>query len=449
MIKKLIYILIIFAPLVLGCSKKNVEAEPQVNLVKNESILVKTLLYTDWASPATIMSMPYAEIRNSFITSMKAKCGNSLSELQEISDYNLCWSAMMYKFLLDAGEYTAPKLLTMSLDDYRNSVINLNLTNSKLSASQLQASNNAKNLNIAYGWWFNQNVQTKQMIDKFSDIAGSNPHFDMKDNRNAGMDVLRIVKADEAYIYLGVYHSMVSDGRFKLYLAGSNDLKIWTNIVELGDRAHQGDIKKWENGYLLANEQDVVQGSNNIQIRYYASYADLIVNNPTNSKSISRNFSSLAEGTPDIRKIEGNSPTSSHIVIGYHYYDNGIRDQQAIGILQDFSDWKTWKDEVSNYNIQEMGYQGNIGGRSAFSRNGNWVLQEAQITSGDWSSWRILFGNGAFYYTINFSTPFGSTSFANPGIAPIESNKFAVTSFMPSQGNQNGEIGELLYTVQF
>jgi hypothetical protein len=47
------------------------------------------------------------------------------------------------------------------------------------------------------------------------------------------------------------------------------------------------------------------------------------------------------------------------------------------------------------------------------------------------------------------STPLGSTSFANPGIALVGPNKFAVTSFLPSQGNQNGETGELLYTVQF
>lgn len=263
------------------------------------------------------------------------------------------------------------------------------------------------------------------------------------------MDVLRIVRADEAYTYLGVYHALASGDTFKLYLAGSNDLKNWTFITGLGNRAHQGDIKKWGSGYIVANEQDTIPGSNNIQVRYYSSYANLIVNKPSYDKSISRSFAPTAEGTPDIRMIEGDNPMNSCILIGFHFYENTIHDQQAFGILHNFSDWKAWIDVVSNYNIQDMGYHGNIGGRSGFSHLGNYVLQEAQVTSGDWSSWRLLFGNGAFYYTLRPASPLGSTSYANPGIALIEPEKFAVTSFLPSQGNQNGEIGELLYTVQF
>ncbi len=446
--KKLILVIIVFSLFIPSCSKESNEIVPKT-LIKNENILVKTLMYTGWSPIPSIMSMPYADLRNSLISTLDDKCNNSSPSLQETSDYDLSWGAMMYKFLLDAGIFNAQQLSTMTIEEYRNFIIGLNATKMGLPASQFQIKSNARNLNIAYGWWFYQNSSTRLKIDKFNGIKSGNPSFDLKDNRNSVMDVLRIEKADEAYTYLGVYHAMASTNQFKLYLAGSNDLKSWTNIVELGDRAHQGDIKKWGNGYIVANEQDPVQGSNNIRIRYYSSYANLIANNPSNDKSISQSFSNLAEGTPDIRKIEGASPSSSHIVIGYHYYDNGIRDQQAFGILQNFSDWRTWKDEVSNFIIQEMGYKGNIGGRSAFSHSGDWVLQEAQITSGDWSSWRLLFGNGAFYYTLNPETPLGSTSFANPGITLVEPEKFAVTSFLPSQGNQNGEKGELLYTVQF
>jgi hypothetical protein len=271
--------------------------------------------------------------------------------------------------------------------------------------------------------------------------------FTKKDNQNKGMDVLRIVKADEVYVYLGVYHAMENDNQFKLYLAGSNDLKSWTKITELGDRSHQGDIEKWGKGYLVANEQDPVQGSNNIQIRYYPSYSSLIANKPTSVKSIPQTFSTLAEGTPDIRKIEGNSPSDSHIFLAYHYYDNGIRDQLAVGILQNFSNWRTWKDVISNQNIQEMGFNGNIGGRSGFDHLGNYLIQEAQITPNDWGSWRFLFGDGAFYYLLQPVTPLKSISFANPGVALVDTNTFAITSFMHSAGNKNGERGELLYTI--
>lgn len=445
----------IFAlPLLMNsCSNANMvtdkDTSPTATLVKNEDILAKTLLYTEWATVPSIMSMPYADLRNSLISNLVSKCNNPLSSLQAMRDYDLAWGSLMHKFLTVSGTKTDPELQTMSLDDYRNTIIDLNARNTSYSVSELQGFANNKNLNITYKWWFYKNSSTKLKIDKFNNIAGSNPYFDKRDNRSVKMDVLRVVKADEAYTYLGVYHSMVSDGQFKLYLAGSNDLNSWTYITELGDRAHQGEIKKWGTGYLVANEQDPTQGSNNVQIRYYSSYASLIANNPSNDKSISRSFSGLAEGTPDIRKVEGSNPSSSYIVIGYHFYDNGIRDQQAFGILHNFSDWRTWKDEVSNYNIQLMGYNGNIGGRSGFTHSGNYVLQEAQITSGDWSSWRLLFGDGAFYYTLNPATPLVSMSFANPGIAMVEPNKFAVTSFMPSQGNNGGEKGELFYTVQF
>jgi len=455
--KNILYFVIGLPLFIISCSNEKVESVKsnetdslgKVTLLRNEDILAKTLLYTEWATVPSIMSMPYSDLRNLLISNLINKCNNSLSSLQAMSDNDLAWSSLMYKFLLDSGTKTGSELTAISLEDFRNTITSLNSGNTSYSVSQLQKYPNSKNLNIAYGWWFYQNSSTKLKIDKFNNIAGSNPFFEKKDSRWVNMDVLRIIKAEEAYTYLGVYHAMANENHFKLYLAGSNDLLNWTYITELGERAHQGDIKKWGNGYLVTNEQDTIEGSNNVQIRYYSSYANLIVNNPSNSKSISRTFSNFAEGTPDIRKVEGTSPSSSYIVIGYHYYDNGVRDQQAIGILYNFSNWRTWKDEISNYNIQEMGYKGNIGGRSGFTHLGNYVLQEAQITSGDWSSWRLLLGDGAFYYTLHPATPSGSTSFANPGIASVGTNTFAVTSFMPSQGNQRGEIGELLYIVQF
>ncbi len=432
-----------------SCSKKEAPVATKPILVPNESVLAKTLLYTNWASGSSLMAMTHEDMRKAMISNIDNRSQHQLSELQELSDNDLCWGAMMYKFLLDAEIFTVQELSGRSLDDYRNTIIERNASQTGLPQTNYKDKSSARNLNIAYGWWFLKNSSTKEKIDKLNSLANNNPTFNLKDDKNLGMDVLRIVRADEAYTFLGVYHAMTTSNHFKLYLAGSNDLKSWTNLAELGDRSHQGDIKKWGNGYVVANEQDPVQGSNNMQIRYYASYTSLMANQPSFEKSIPQTFSHLAEGTPDIRTIEGSDPAASHIVIGYHFYDNGIRDQLAFGILKNFSEWRTWKDAVSNFSIQEMGYQGNIGGRSAFTHNGEYLLQEAQITSGDWSSWRLLFGNGAFYTLLQPTTPLGSISFANPGIAQVGANQFVVTSFMPSQGNQNGERGELLYTVQF
>ena len=421
----------------------------QISAFQNENIIAKTLLYTGWLSVPDIMSKSYNDLRNVLISLVSSKCNNSLASIQALSDDELAWSSLMYKFLLDGGK-NATELLNMSLDDNRNTVITLNNQNAGLTISTLQSYSNAQNLNIAYQWWFSKNSSTKHKIDKLNSITTTGTSFDLKDDKSIGMDVLRIIEADEtSYKYLGVYHSQVSSNHFVLHLAGSNDLKIWHYINDIGNRSHQGDIKKWGNGYLIANEQDLVAGSNNIRFRFFSSYSNLIANIASSDLSIPRTFSTFAEGTPDIRTIIGNDPSTSHIVIGFHYYDNGVRDQIAIGILNNFTSWRAWKDDISNYNIQLMGYGGNIGGRSGFTSQGDYVIQEAQKFSNDWSSWRLLLGDGAFYYTLNPVTPKGSTSFANPGIALIGPDKFALTSFMPTEGNQSGERGELLYTVDF
>lgn len=423
----------------------------KVASVSNENILAKVLLYTKWADVPSIMSNSYNNLRNTLIANLDVKCNNSTSSLQSMSDSNLAWSALMHKFLLDGAYRTYAQLQNMSLDDYRNTIIGLNSTNTVYTVSQLQAFDNAKNLNIAYSWWFVRNGSaTKAKIDALKNISGSTcRRFDTKDNRNIGMACLSIVKADDTYTYLGVYHALITGSQFKLYLAGSNDLINWTYLTELGDRSHQGDIKKWGTGYIIANEQDPVSGSNNIRVRYYSSYSNLLANSASNSIVLPRNFSTTAEGTPDIRTVIGSTPESSHIVIGFHYYNNNIQDQVAIGILYNFTNWRAWKDEISNYNISQMGFSGNFGDRGSFTHNGDFVLQEAQITANDWSSWRMLFGDGAFYTNVSPATPAGSVSFANPSIASIGANSFVVTSFMPTEGNMNGERGELIYSVTF
>ena len=443
-----IVLLFSFLLIIFSCSRENSGHNiPKKPLIKNEDIVVKTLHYMDWMPLPELMSTSYSEKRNSLISNLERISASPTDELNLMSDNDLCWSILSYKFLFDYG-FTTNELSSKTLKDVNSIIIDLNNTNTGRAKKELESKSIAVNLNIAYGWWFTKNPHTNNIINNLNSIENGNPIFALKDNRGITMDVLRIVKADEEFMYLGVSHSMVEDGRFKLNLSGSNDLKKWIYITELGDRAHQGDIKKWGNGYLVANEQDIVQGSNNIQIRYYDSYDDLIINNSSNNKSIARSFAPTAEGTPDIQKIEGNSPSDSYILIGFHYYENIIHDQQAFGILRNFNDWKAWIDVVSNYNIQQMGFKGNIGARSSFNMDGDKILIEAQITSHDWSSWRILFGNGAFYHQLNPKTANGSKSFANPGIVQLDQNRFVVTNFMPSEGNNILETGQLLYSFQ-
>lgn len=396
--------------------------------VSNEDILANTFIYNSWITIPELMSKSHSNLRNSLIELMDEKCNDPLASVQALTDEDLAWSSLMYHFLKEKLERSVADLRNMSLDDYRNTIIVLNNQNTSYTISQLQSFTNAKNLNIAYNWWFANNSDFKQKFNTLNNVNANNPQFDKKDNRGINMHVMKVVLADEAsYKYLCVYHYQISANNFMLTLAGSNDLARWTFINTLGNRSHQGDIKKWDNGYLVVNEQDVVEGSNNIRIRYYDSYQSLASNTALNDYTIDRTFSDYAEGTPDIRSVIGNSPESSHILIGFHYYDNGIKDQLATGVLYNFSNWRAWKNDISN-NINQMGYDGNIGGRSSFFYNSTYVLQEAQITSNDWSSWRILLGDGAFYTSLSPVTPKGSVSFANPAIADIGSGHFAVTS---------------------
>ena len=216
----------------------------QSTFTENKNILAKSLLYTSWESASSIAPMSYAELRNAVVTKLDDHCSDALLSIHAMSDEALAWAALMHKFLFDSGKCTEAKLLEMSLDDYRNTVIAMNGEETNYTIPQLQAFDNAKNLNIAYGWWLYKNASTKNKIDKLNDISGSIHSFDLKDSQGKGMDVLRIVKTEDGgYTYLGVYHSSVGSNHYKLYLAGSNNLKTWTYITELGDRAHQGEIK--------------------------------------------------------------------------------------------------------------------------------------------------------------------------------------------------------------
>ena len=442
--------------------KKAVEEpieEPVEELVNNATLAsidncaaydayVKSLLLNKWRTVPELVTMCNDDYKNTIVSEMENRTADTGVFIGGLSDQDIVWFSLMYRFLKDSEIRTEVDMKTMSFDDFRNTVIDANQNSTEISLSELQGNGNAKNLNIAYGWWLAQ--QNTGLFTSLNDVTG-NPHFfDIKDSNQKNMDVLRIVDASElAYKYLGVYHVNKGDGVFELWLAGSNDLESWTAIIILGDRAHQGDIKKWGDGYIVVHEED--DGStNNIRVKYYESYADLIENTPSRNVGLPRAFSNFAEGTPDIREIHGDASSSSAILIGFHQFNDGDTDQQSFGILKDFQSWFPWKDDISNYNLKDMGYNGNFGGRTSFNFNDkNHVLVEAQGAKNGWETWRLLLGDGAFYSQLNMDTPKGSTSFANPGIVDLGNGEFAVTSFLPTEGNQSGEIGTLLYKVQF
>ena len=416
---------------------------------QNESVLVKTLLLNKWLSVPKIHKSSYCTLRHNLISKIVDRTAIPEKKLIRLPDEELSSIALTYGFFLKSEIKTIKTLKLMSRQELLQILIQINKEQTTYSTSYLKDFSMEENLRIAYQWWLPQ--KNASLITHINEIAIDKASFQVKDNHQRATEVLRIVKADEDdFKYLGVYHSMISRNHFKLYLAGSNDLKFWTRITSLGDRLHQGDIKKWGNGYLLVNEEDKKEGSNNIKVRFYESYKDLCANQSKNNISLSRTFSSFAEGTPDIREIHGKNPEDSHLLLGFHYFNNKDVVYQAIGILKDFKYWKTWKDIITNKNIIEMGFKGNIGGRYSFNNLGQtYVLQEAQIKKNDFSTWRLLIGADAHYTKLNIKTPKGSQSFANPSITKNENDVFVISTFLPTEGNKKQENGQLIYTFKY
>jgi hypothetical protein len=412
---------------------------------QNECVLVKTLMLNDWFSISEIHKGSYETFFNRLVSEIVDRTAIPKNKLLKLSDEELSSIALTYRFLLDSKIKSIGALKLMSQQDLLQILIKINKEQIIKINSEFEFLSMDENLKIAYQWWLP--LKNAPLILQINEIDVNKSHFQVKDNHGFATEVLRIVKADEVdYKYLGVYHSMISTNHFELYLAGSNDLKTWMRITNLGNRSHQGDIKKWGTGYVLVNEEDKVEGANNIRVRYYASYNKLRINAPEYSTGLTRQFSKYAEGTPDIREIKGDSPENSHLLIGFHYFNKGDVDYQAIGILKNFTNWKAWKDDISNKNIIAMGFKGNIGARSSFkSFDKTFVLQEAQLEKHDFSKWRLLIGDGAFYTQLNLKTPKGAISFANPGVTEMGEEEFVITTFLPSEGNRRQEKGQLLY----
>ncbi|MBG7631611.1 MAG: hypothetical protein IZT56_14435, partial [Bacteroidetes bacterium] len=415
---------------------------------KNEDVLVKILLLTKWIDLDHIYEMNHSQLRNTLLLNLAQKTSIKKEELKIFSDLDLTTIALMYRFLENSKIKPTEELKLMTLDGLKNTLLNANKENTHFSISTLKKFSNYKNFRTAYNWWLPKNYET--LIKNLNEVEAVKAHYKLGDNYNHSTDVLKIERIDEKdYKYIGVYHKMVGNNHFELSLAGSNNLKSWTFIVTLGDRAHQGELTKWGDGFLLVNEEDKTEGSNNIEIRYYTSYKNLKMNIAYKSLSLPRKFSEFAEGTPDIRKIVGETPSDSYIQIGFHYFNNGDVDYQAMGILKNFKQWKAWKDDITNYNILEKGFKGNIGGRTSFKYlNDQLIILEAQIDKNDFSKWRLLIGDGAFYTQLNLKTSYGSTSFANPGITQIDKSTYAITSYLHSKGNSYKEKGQLIYLTK-
>ena len=411
----------------------------------DRDLLISIILHSKWSDFNSIIKMSNNELKEFLNTELRKRTNETDYDLNSKTNLELSSFCLLYTFLKTAAIRTESELKDMSFLELRNSLIIENTKNLELNISTLQTLSTKKLVQLGYSWYL---PKTYKSLINF-DVLGNSTSlvrskFKLKDDLERPMNVIKIVKTNEdvlnSFLYLGVYHVTISKDNFNLQLAGSNDLFNWSFITEIDQNAHQGDIVKWNDGYLIAYEEDKIQGANNIALKYYANYDHLISNHSTFEKHLNTSIHNFGvEGTPDIRHFTGKNPTNGSILIGFHYH-NGTIDKIAMGVLQNGNNWTTWKDSLAESNLRDMNFKGNIGSRKGFKYRGkSLTLQEARFVKNDWSSWKIMLGLNGYYSEVLISTPKKSTSFANPSIIEIENNKYVISLFVPTEGNHYSE----------
>ena len=411
------------------------------DLKSEKDLLISILIHSKWSDFNSIIKLSTADLRAILISELNIRTNENINILSSNTNIELSTFCLVYTFLKTAAIRTENKLQEMFLIDLRNTLIIENEKHLNKNINTLQALTTKKLVQLGYSWYL---PKTYNNFINFNfsqrSTKPSRSKFKLKDDLRRRMNVIKIVKTNEScphkYPYLGLYHVRVSEDNFNLQLAGSNDLFNWNFITEIDKNAHQGDIVKWNDGYLVAYEEDKIQGANNIALKYYTDYDSLISNHSSYDKHLNTSIHRFGvEGTPDIRNFSGESPTNGNIQIGFHYYDGTI-DKLAMGVLQNGETWTTWKDTLSEINLRDMNFKGNIGSRKGFQYQDELLtLQEARLVKGDWSTWKIMLGLNGYYTEVLISTPKGSKSFANPSITEIDTNKYAISLFLPTEGN--------------
>ena len=308
------------------------------------------------------------------------------------------------------------------------------------------------------------NLEVIYVQDNAQDIMGlledvtaaSDYRYDAKDDKGSGLDGIKIIENPNGG-YLGVYHSFIGE-RVDVRLAASTDLINWTYVTTLEPDASQPTIAYHAptGGYLVAFEKHKA-GMGNVKFEYYSNIDNLFAANPSKTYDAPRTLSSLNEGTPNIYNINSDL---SEIVVGFHYYWQGIVDKVAKGWLTDLLGqdpmWITQAQTFYNGELQVKGVDGNIGDRDhGWLFGSEYNLQEGQLINGDWGSWRQwLYDYATYDFTLlDIKTHKGSTAFGNGTFTvlkcPNGNNGVVVTYFLFSEGAASGEAGELIFYTEY
>jgi len=195
-----------------------------------------------------------------------------------------------------------------------------------------------------------------------------------------------------------------------------------------------------------------------LRFLYYSSLSKLLAGSYTRDWVPPKTLGgSYPEGTPNFFSI---SPDGSTLEVGFHYCQSNGVDRIAHGTLTDFfgtPGWSTYAEIVLNEKLIAAGVGGDIGDRDygkipdPNTNEAGYILQETQLTDGDWSSWRMrLYDFERQTYTLLApDTNGGSYSFGNGTFTSLKSpsgkDAVLVTYYVFSEGAAQGEAGPLLF----
>lgn len=412
-------------------------------------ICASMLIESGWLRPRELAALPREQWRLALIGAMEWHGAGDIRRLRTRLNGELALTARIHLHLGDRG--IGPGDLAAMNEAARRDALLAELHERRGTPLEAMRDCDDRRL-LAIAATGHLRKRLDPLVAGLENIGAAAPvAFRLSDNGGRAMDALKVLPI-AAGGYLGIYHTWVDDA-FRLQVARSGDLVEWTRIADLGEHEHQGDIKPMGGGFLVVSERDEPHRGNRLRFRYYESLEKLASDSPAFDRMIPRTLSRLNEGTPDIRDIEGEDPAAGAILVGFHYYRrNGLVrkvDRQALGVLSGFERWTAWEDATANQAIAGLGFRGNYGGRYSFAWQGeSWRIQEAQQRWKDWSSWRVLLGDGLAFIELKPHTPAASVSFANPCLIRLDESSYAATFFLPRQGNVPGEDGELIFRFQ-
>jgi hypothetical protein len=264
--------------------------------------------------------------------------------------------------------------------------------------------------------------------------------------------------------YLAVYSSPIGRSRFRVSLAGSEDLIHWKRLAVLDpDGATMPSLRQIAGapGYLLAYEKLSARRLHFIRIRYYPTLAALLGGRVGAQIDLPIRFSRYNNGTPAFLAIDWNGGLKRSILTVAFHYETASRsgvpgpDREAIGQLRGFRSWRVSKDSAIDAQLDDDGFAGSHGDRRQFSFGGKlWRVYEAQTVFNEFAAWHVLLydvSSGRFYpLRLTTATGVRSASFGTPTATILRAPggtgmALVVTIYVFGSDGAGAGAGELVY----